>query len=127
MAQAVDNRSKLPWAVFVGVVALLVYGMVVIVDGPDEATVDLHAAWVPPRNMTVNWQIGALISGERFGNDDIGQFNLTLQVPRGTEVVILAEQGTQPGYLECQINVDGTEAVKQVVDNGDNCRVETVI
>lgn len=127
MTQAVGNRNGLAWALFLCAVALLGAGVLVMVDSPDEATVDLHAAWVPPRNMTVNWQIGSLISGERFGNDDIGQFNLTLQVPRGTEVVILAEQGTQPGYLECQINVDGQEVAKQVVDNGDNCRVETVI
>lgn len=116
-------------AVIVGVCALLlvaVYTGFRLSQDPDEVTVDLHASWTPQRNMTVSWQIGALISGERFTVDDVGQFNLTLRVPRGTELVVLAEQGAQGGLLICHIAVAGQSPVTQTLDSNETCRVEAV-
>lgn len=127
MVQGTATGSRLGWAIFVCAVVALGAGFLYMTEDPDEATVDLHAAWTPPRDISVSWQIGALISGERFAAEDIGQFNLTLQVPRGTEVVVLVEQGPETGYAECQINVDGQEADRIVVDDGENCRVKAIV
>lgn len=127
MTQAVVTRSRLPvLALVLGVILIGASFLYVNRDSSDEVEVDLHASWTPQREVTVHWQIGALISGEHFTADDVGQFNLTLRVSRGTELVVLAEQGTQGGFLECQISVEGQGPVRDFVDNGENCRVDTV-
>lgn len=113
-------------AIGLALVVLVGAGLLYVTRPTDEVSVDLHAAWTPQRDVTVHWQIGPLISGESFSAEDVGQFNLTLNVARGTELVILAEQHGQEGVLECQITAGDQVPVLMISLDGEDCRVGTI-
>lgn len=107
------------------VVGLVVVGMVLKVE--QTIPVFLHASWTPQRSMTVNYQIGAQIHTERFDRFDVGRWELEVDVPPGTELVVVVEQGadaTAGGALFCQMWIAGESADKLPVSGTGDCRVE---